>query len=83
MSRIVSALVLGAALMLPGGCVGLVAAGSAIGAASGALAVAQNSALLFGDTLSDAAKIACAVQAIANERGDTELSRKVGAFCAW
>lgn len=75
-----------AILALPlvlGGCAGVVAAGTAIGAAGGSLALANEAAQLVGTTLSDSAKLACAIQAAANANDNPRLSTEVGQFCKW
>lgn len=75
-----------AILALPlvlGGCAGVVAAGTAIGAAGGSLALANETAQLTGSVLTDSAKLACALQALANAEGDAQFSKAAGQFCVW
>jgi hypothetical protein len=72
-----------AMLALLQGCVGLLAAGSAAGALGSGFVAAQEIATLTGDVLTDSAKLACAIQAVANAEGDTPLSKAAGSFCAW
>lgn len=70
-------------LLLPGCAAALVPAAAGIGAVGGSLAIADESLRIFGDSLTDAAKIACAVQAYANQHGNADLSTAVGAYCKW
>jgi hypothetical protein len=65
------------------GCPALVAGGAAVGTIGGSLAIANEAAQLVGTTLSDTAKTACIVQAIANANGDSTLSTQAGKFCEW
>jgi len=81
-------LAIGSAVLMLGGCVAAavpVAAG--IGGAAALAAPALSTAITVittGETvLSDTAKTACAVQAIANELGDPKVSADAGALCAW
>lgn len=72
-------------LLALGGCalpaIGI--AGGVVGAIGGGLTIADESTKLLGDTLTTDAKIACAIQAVENARGDAQMSKAVGQFCAW
>ena len=65
------------------GCAGLVGAGAAIGTIGGGLAVANEAVSLTGNSLSLAAKLACALQAEATARGDSALAKTAGQYCIW
>ena len=72
------------ALLPLSGCAGLVAAGAGMGAAGGGLVIANQAAELLGNSLSDTAKLACAIQAAANlPPGNPRLSYYAGSFCRW
>jgi len=65
------------------GCAGLVGAGAAIGTIGGSLALANEAVSLTSNSLSLAAKLACALQAEANAHGDSALAKTAGQYCIW
>jgi hypothetical protein len=76
-----------ALLLLMGGCAALpIAAG--MGALSAATHVPTwitlaNDAITGIKILSQAAQLACQLQAVANSRGDSQTSTATGYFCSW
>lgn len=54
-----------------------------ISAAGGAITIANEAVSLTSNSLSLAAKLACALQAEANVEGNARLSRTAGSYCVW
>ncbi|MDE2096265.1 MAG: hypothetical protein KGL39_03400 [Patescibacteria group bacterium] len=66
-----------------GGCAAVLPAAVGLSTVGGSLAIADHVTSIFGNTLTNGAKLACVIQSYANLKKDAQLSYDAGQFCRW